>query len=120
MRRLVIGLIILVPVMAWGGNTSKTDEQQAAEEDICVAKAEYADAKNLFYTQTSGMVDMNSYQAQYLMDYKRKRLHYGQLLQRYSKKFGREFDGICTASGKVYHPTEAEKEAIRRAMTPPH
>lgn len=118
MRRLLIGLIMLAPVAAWGGNASKADGQQAAEEDICMAKAEYAEAKNVFYSETNGMVDMNSYQARYLNDYKRKRLRYGQLLQRYSKEYGKEFDGICTVNGVVYHPTKAEKEAVDRAMAP--
>lgn len=119
MRKLLIALIVLMPITASAGNTTKVDELQAAEEDICIAQAEYSEAKTLFYSETSGMVDMNSPQARLATDYKRKRLRYGQLLQRYYQKYGKQFDGFCTASGSVYHLTEAEKEAISRATTIP-
>lgn len=119
MWKLLIALIVLLPITASAGNNGKVEELKAAEEDICMAQAEYSEAKTLFYSETSGMVDMNSPEARYYRDYQRKRLRYGQLLQRFAQQFGKQFDAICTASGKVYRPTKAEKEALDRAMAPP-
>lgn len=114
-KTLLIALFVMMPMTAWGGDASKVNEQKIAEEDICMAQAEYSEAKDAFYSRTGGMTDMNSNQARYATDYKRKRLRYGQVLQRFSQQNGKEFDGICTRSGQVMHIKNATPAARAKA-----
>jgi len=97
MRKAILVFLLLVPLSAWGENSPKIDERKAAEEDICLARLDSADADNLFFQATggSGMYSPASPEGRYARDRDLKRRRLMQLEERYLKRFGHQFEGKC-------------------------
>lgn len=97
MRKAVLVFLMLVPLSAWGEASPKTDERKTAEEDICLARMNYAEADNLFFQATggSGMYSPASPEERYARDRDLKRRRLKQLEERYLKRFGHRFEGKC-------------------------
>lgn len=95
MRKMLVICVMLVPLSAGGAELSKLDERKAAEEDICFARMEYAEADRLFFQETGGMYRPGSPEAKYAREKELKRRRLMQLEERYNKRFGQPFKGTC-------------------------
>jgi len=53
-KMLLVLLITLLPMTAWGDPASRAGDRGDAEEDICLAKLEYLEAQNMFSQEARG------------------------------------------------------------------